>query len=102
MHGSSIPCAVQVARQMRGIGAVFGLLVGLVVTHELLVGYRLPSWSARVLDPACDVWYPCYGYQESHMYCDLRYWDGSHVSYGRSSRMAMAIPSRCTHTSTVS
>lgn len=25
------------------LGAVFGLLVGVVVTHELLVGYRLPS-----------------------------------------------------------
>jgi len=25
------------------LGAVFGLLVGLVVTHEMLIGYRLPS-----------------------------------------------------------
>ena len=25
------------------LGAVFGLLVGLAATHELLVGYRLPT-----------------------------------------------------------
>lgn len=30
------------------LGAVFGLLVGLVSTHELLVGYRLSLWLARV------------------------------------------------------
>lgn len=30
------------------LGAVFGLLVGVVVTHELLVGYRIPLWASRV------------------------------------------------------
>jgi len=30
------------------LGAVFGLLVGLTITHELLLGYRLPAWSTRV------------------------------------------------------
>jgi len=30
------------------LGAVFGLLVGLVVSHELLVGYRLPLYASRV------------------------------------------------------
>jgi len=30
------------------LGAVFGLLVGLVSTHELLLGYRLPAHLARV------------------------------------------------------
>jgi len=30
------------------LGAVFGLLTGVVVTHELLVGYRVPLWVARV------------------------------------------------------
>lgn len=30
------------------LGAVFGLLVGLTATHELLVGHRLPIWAIRV------------------------------------------------------
>lgn len=30
------------------LGAVFGLLVGLTATHELLVGHRLPIWTARI------------------------------------------------------
>lgn len=30
------------------LGAVFGLLLGVVTTHELLVGYRLPLWAGRV------------------------------------------------------
>ena len=31
------------------LGAVFGLLVGLVSTHEMLLGYRIPSYLGRVL-----------------------------------------------------
>ena len=30
------------------LGAVFGLLVGLVTTHEILLGYRVALWTARV------------------------------------------------------
>lgn len=30
------------------LGAVFGLLVGVVSTHELLLGYRVSAWSSRV------------------------------------------------------
>ena len=30
------------------VGAVFGLLVGLTATHELLVGHRLPLWVSRI------------------------------------------------------
>jgi len=30
------------------LGAVFGLLVGLTATHELLIGHRLPLWASRV------------------------------------------------------
>lgn len=30
------------------LGAVFGLLVGMISTHELLLGYRVSAWSGRV------------------------------------------------------
>jgi len=30
------------------LGAVFGLLVGIVSTHELLVGYRISSYLSRI------------------------------------------------------
>lgn len=30
------------------LGAVFGLLVGLVSTHEMLLGYRVQAYSGRV------------------------------------------------------
>ena len=60
MH-NTFPCCVEILTisgsgvlatmasvAMVAVGAVFGLLVGIATTHELLVGYRLPLYSSRV------------------------------------------------------
>ena len=40
--------SIHTADPTYNVGAVFGLLVGIVSTHELLLGYRLPAWLSRI------------------------------------------------------